>query len=258
MKQKSEGMAPTRSDAPVDGMLARPSHTAAPAQTSARRGNIFFAMLRRDLLLVYRRRSDAITVLVFFSIVASLFPLGVGADPAMLRLIGGGVVWVAALLASLLSLQRIFAADYADGTLEQILLSPQILALTVLGKITAHWIATGIPLAMMAPLLGLQFGLSGEGLWVLTLGVLIGTPILSLVGAVGAALTLGLRGGNLLVALLILPLNIPVLILGAGAVDAAQSGLGAQAHLSLLGALLIATLFGAPWAVAAALRISLD
>ena len=220
--------------------------------------SIFLALLRRDLLLVYRRRSDALIVLVFFSIVVSLFPLGVGADPALLRLLGGGVVWVAALLASLLSLHRLFAADYADGTLEQILLAPQPLALTALAKIGAHWSATGIPLAGVAPVLGLQFGLEREALLALTLGVLLGTPVLSLIGAVGAALTLGLRGGNLLVALLILPLNVPVLILGAGAVDAAQSGVGAGAHLSLLGALMVATLLGAPWAVAAALRISLD
>ena len=169
-----------------------------------------------------------------------------------------GVVWVAALLASLLSLNRLFAADYADGTLEQILLSPQPLALTALAKVLAHWIATGIPLSLMAPVLGMQFGLNTDGLLVLTGGVLLGTPILSLLGAIGAALTLGLRGGNLLVALLILPLNIPVLILGAGAVDAAQSGVGASAHLSLLAALMVGTLLAAPWAVAAALRISLD
>ncbi|MDE3011457.1 MAG: heme exporter protein CcmB [Pseudomonadota bacterium] len=219
---------------------------------------MFLGLLRRDLLLVYRRRADAVTVLVFFSIVVSLFPLGVGADPNLLRLLGGGVVWVAALLASLLSLNRLFAADHADGTLEQILLSPLPLPLTALAKVTAHWIATGIPLTLMAPVLGMQFGLDGDGLLVLSAGVLLGTPVLSLVGAVGAALTLGLRGGNLLVALLILPLNIPVLILGAGAVDAAQSGLGAGAHLSLLGALLVGTLVGAPFAVAAALRISLD
>ena len=216
------------------------------------------ALLRRDLVLVYRRRSDALTVLVFFSIVVSLFPLGVGADPSMLRLIGGGVVWVAALLSSMLSLPRLFSADYADGTLEQLVLSPQPLALMVGVKCVAHWIATGIPLALIAPLLGLQFGLDAEALWILSIGVLIGTPVLSLIGAVGTALTLGLRGGNLLVALLVLPLNIPVLILGAGAVDAAQSGLGAGAHLSLLGALLIMTLIGAPFAAAAALRISLD
>lgn len=216
------------------------------------------ALLRRDLLLVYRRRSDAMTVLVFFSIVVSLFPLGVGADPSMLRLIGGGVVWVAALLAAMLSLPRLFSADYADGTLEQLILSPQPLALSVAVKCAAHSISTGIPLALMAPLLGLQFGLDSDALWVLSAGVLIGTPILSLIGAVGTALTLGLRGGNLLVALLVLPLNIPVLILGAGAVDSAQSGLGAGAHLSLLGALLIMTLIGAPFAAAAALRISLD
>jgi heme exporter protein B len=216
------------------------------------------ALLRRDLLLVYRRRSDAVTVLVFFSIVVSLFPLGVGADPSMLRLIGGGVVWVAALLSAMLSLPRLFSSDFADGTLEQLVLSPQPLALTVGIKCLAHWVSTGIPLALMAPLLGLQFGLDSDALWVLSLGVLMGTPILSLIGAVGTALTLGLRGGNLLVALLVLPLNIPVLILGAGAVDAAQSGLGAGAHLSLLGALLIMTLIGAPFAAAAALRISLD
>jgi len=217
-----------------------------------------FALLRRDLLLVYRRRADAVTVLVFFSIVVSLFPLGVGADPVMLRLIGGGVVWVAALLSALLSLPRLFSADYADGTLEQLVLSPQPLALTVGVKCLAHWIATGIPLALMAPLLGLQFGLDTDALWVLSMGILMGTPILSLIGAIGTALTLGLRGGNLLVALLVLPLNVPVLILGAGAVDAAQSGLGAEAHLSLLGALMIMSLLGAPFAAAAALRISLD
>lgn len=234
------------------------SALAAARPLAAGDGALFFSLLRRDLLLVYRRRADIVTVLVFFSIVVSLFPLGVGADPNLLRLLGGGVVWVAALLASLLSLNRLFASDYADGTLEQILLSPQPLALTALAKVAAHWIATGIPLTLMAPVLGLQFGLDTDGLVVLTAGVLLGTPILSLLGAVGAALTLGLRGGNLLVALLILPLNIPVLILGAGAVDAAQSGVGAAAHLSLLGALMVGSLLGAPWAVAAALRISLD
>jgi heme exporter protein B len=216
------------------------------------------ALLRRELLLVYRRRSDAATTLVFFSIVVSLFPLGVGADPTILHVLGGGVVWVAALLSAMLSLPRLFAADYADGTLEQVLLSPQPLPLSVAVKCLGHWICTGIPLALMAPLLGLQFGLEPEALWVLSIGIVIGTPILSLIGAVGTALTLGLRGGNLLVALLVLPLNIPVLILGAGAVDAVQSGLGANAHLSLLGALLIVTLIGAPFAASAALRISLD
>lgn len=219
---------------------------------------LFLALLRRDLLLVYRRRADVITGLVFFSIVVSLFPLGVGADPTLLRLLGGGVVWVAALLASLLSLHRLFAADEQDGTLEQVLLSPLPLPLVVLAKVLAHWLSTGVPLALMAPVLGLQFGLPGDALLALAAGVLLGTPVLSLIGAVGAALTLGLRGGNLLVALLILPLNIPVLILGAGAVDSVQAGLPPVAHLSLLAALMLATLVGAPFAVAAALRISLD
>jgi heme exporter protein B len=175
----------------------------------------------------------------------------------MLALIGPGV-WVAALLASLLSLPRLFAGDYADGTLEQIALSPYPLAALVSGKIIAHWLTTGRPVVLLAPLVGLQYAMEGEALAVLATALLIGTPILSLLGAIGAALTLGLRASGSLLALLILPLYVPVLIFGAGAVEAARTGLGASAHLSLLGAGLLVACVGAPFAAASAVRIALD
>lgn len=212
----------------------------------------------RDLTLAMRRRADVLTTLFFFVIVVSLFPLGVGPELKTLGLMGPGVVWVAALLASMLSLGRLFSADYADGSLEQLVLAPQPLAVLVLGKVLAHWLVSGVPLVLMAPLLGIQYGLSPQGLGILVLTLLLGTPVLSLIGAVGAALTLGLRGGGVLVSLLVLPLYIPVLIFGAGAVEAEVSGLGAQAHLSLLGAFLVPALIFAPWAAGWALRISLE
>ncbi len=212
----------------------------------------------RDLTLALRRRSDVLTTLFFFIIVVSLFPLGVGPEPGILRTIAPGIVWVAALLASMLSLGRLFAHDYADGTLEQMLLVPQPLSILVLGKIIAHWLVSGLPLVLVAPVLGLQFDLAPQALGVLMISLLLGTPILSLLGAIGAALTLGLRGGGVLVSLLVLPLYIPVLIFGAGAVDASVSGLGAQAHLSLLGAFLVCAFVLAPPAAAAALRISAE
>ncbi len=215
-------------------------------------------VLKRDMLLAMRRKSDVLTTLFFFVIMTSLFPLGVGPEPQLLKAMGPGVVWVAALLASMLSLGRLFAADHADGTLEQMLLAPESLALIVLGKTLVHWIASGLPLVLIAPFLGLQFGMNGDALWVLVASLLLGTPVLSLVGAIGASLTLGLRGGGILVSLLVLPLYIPVLIFGAGAVDASTSGLGAQGHLSILGALLVLALLATPMASAAALRISLE
>ncbi len=216
------------------------------------------AIIRRDLKLALRRRSDIVSALFFFIIVVSLFPLGVGPQADLLRQLAPGVLWVAALLATLLSLPRLFADDHRDGTLEQLALAPQALALIVLGKVLAHWLVSGLPLALLAPVLGLQFDLSSEALWVLTVSLLIGTPALSGIGAIGAALTLGVRGGGVLLSLLVLPLYIPVLIFGAGAVDATVTGLGAQAHLSLLGALTLAGVFFAPWATAAALRIALE
>jgi heme exporter protein B len=216
------------------------------------------AVIERDLRIALRRRTDVMTSLVFFVIVVSLFPLGVGADPVLLRALGPGVVWVAALLASMLALARLFAADHADGTLEQLALAPQPLLLLVLAKTAAHWLTTGLPLVIVAPLLGLQFDLAADALLVLIASLLLGTPTLSLIGGIGAALTLGLRGGGALLALLVLPLYIPVLIFGAGAVEAVAGGLGAGAHLSLLAALLLGTLAFAPWATALALRISME
>lgn len=215
-------------------------------------------VIERDLRLAARHRADLVAILFFFVIVVSLFPLGVGPEPELLRRLAPGVLWVAALLATMLSLPRLFADDYRDGTLEQLALAPQPLALIVIGKVAAHWAVSGLPLALLAPVLGLQFDLSAEALATLTVSLLIGTPALSGIGAIGAALTLGVRGGGVLLSLLVLPLYIPVLIFGAGAVDATVTGLGAQAHLSLLGALSLAGVFFAPWAAAAALRIALE
>ncbi|MGE5115803.1 MAG: heme exporter protein CcmB [Betaproteobacteria bacterium] len=214
--------------------------------------------LRRDLLLAARRRSEVLTALFFFVVVVSLFPLGIGPEPAQLRRIAPGVLWVAALLATLLGLPRLFAADHADGTLEQMALSPQTFALLMTGKIAAHWLLCGLPLVLLAPVLGLQFGLDPATLGILMVSLLIGTPLLSLIGAVGAALTLGVRGGGVLLALLVLPLYIPTLIFGAGAVESYNAGLGVRGHLSLLGAMLVVALFFAPWAATAALRIAME
>jgi len=215
-------------------------------------------IIHRDLLLALRRRADIANTLVFFVIVTSLFPFGVGPEANLLRAVGPGVLWVAALLASMLALSRMFAADYADGTLEQLLLAPEPLAVLVAGKIFAHWLVTGLPLVLIAPLLALQFGMPVDAMITLVASLLLGTPALSLIGAIGAALTLGVRGSGVLTALLVLPLYIPVLILGAGAVDAAAAGMDASAHLMLLGALLTFAAAFAPWPVAAALRIAVE
>ncbi len=219
---------------------------------------MFMWIIKRDLLLAVRRQADVLTTLFFFIIVVSLFPLSVGPEINMLRTMAPGVVWVAALLASMLSLGRMFSNDYLDGTLEQMLLSPQSLSLLVLGKASAHWLVTGVPLVLMAPVLGIQYDLPAEALLVLTAALVLGTPVLSLIGAIGAALTLGLRGGGVLVSLLVLPLYIPVLIFGAGAVEANMSGMEFDAHLSLIGAFLLVSVVFAPWAAASALRVSLE
>jgi heme exporter protein B len=212
----------------------------------------------RDLLLALRRRSDVGIALLFFVIVASLFPLGVGAEPELLRAIGPGVIWVAALLSSLLSLGRLFSADHADGTLEQMLLGAAPLGVVAAAKGLAHWLVAGLPLVFIAPLLALQYDLAAGLYGVLALSLLLGTPVLSLIGAIGAALTLGLRGGGVLLALLVLPLYVPVLILGAGSVDMAAAGLAPDGQLLILGALLVLAAAFAPWAIAAALRISME
>jgi heme exporter protein B len=215
-------------------------------------------VIKRDLVLAMRRRADVLTTLIFFVMVVSLFPLGVGPELDMLRKMAPGVVWVAALLASMLSLGRMFSADYLDGTLEQMMLAPQSLSLLVLGKILAHWMVSGLPLVLMAPILGVQFDMSGQALWVLIATLLLGTPVLSMVGAVGAALTLGLRGGGVLVSLLVLPLCIPVLIFGAGATEAVASGMSVSSHLLIMGAMLVLALVFTPWVTAQALRISME
>ena len=219
---------------------------------------MFSWLVRRDLILAWRRRADVLATLFFFVIVVSLFPLGIGPEPWLLRAIAPGTVWVAALLASMLSLGRIFGNDFQDGTLEQILLTPQPIFLLVLAKMLAHWLVSEVPLVIVAPLLGVQFGLSQNTLSTITVSLLLGTPILSLVGSLGAALTLGLRAANVLIALLVLPLCIPALIFGAGAVDASVNGTGSQPWLLLLAATLIVSLVFAPWATSAALRISVE
>jgi heme exporter protein B len=215
-------------------------------------------VVARDLTLALRRRADVLGSLIFFVIVVSLFPLGVGPDINVLRSIAPGIVWVAALLAAMLSLGRLFAADYADGSLEQFLLSPEPLIILVLGKVLAHWLVSGLPLVLVTPVLAAQYDLPAASTGVLTAALLLGTPVLSLIGAVGAALTLGLRGGGVLISLLVLPLYVPVLIFGAGAVEANAAGLGGQAHLSLLGACLALALVFSPWATSAALRIAME
>ena len=232
-----------------------------PATASLEAGAVlpgFGWALARDLRLALRSRAELGVQLLFYVIVVSLFPLATTPERNLLATMGPGVLWVAALLASLLSLPRLFAADHADGTLEQIALSPYPLPALISGKIAAHWLTTGLPVALLAPLLGMEYAMEPEGLFVLTSALLLGTPILSLLGGIGAALTLGLRSGGGLLALLILPLYVPVLIFGAGAVDAARAGLGVTANLSLLGAGLLVAAVGAPFAAAAAVRIALD
>ncbi len=217
----------------------------------------FLAIVRRDVILAMRRRTDVFTTLFFFIIVVSLFPLGVGSEKATLRQLGPGVVWVAALLASMLALERLFESDHRDGTLEQMLLTPQPLSILVIGKVFAHWLLTGLPVVLVAPLICMQYHLPETAMWVMMASLLVGTPILSLIGAIGAALTLGLRGGGILLSLLVLPLYIPVLIYGSGAVTVSTIELAdVQPYFNLLIAFLILALVLSPLAAAAALRIS--
>ena len=221
-------------------------------------GAVMLAVLRREVSLALHQKGEVLTPLVFFVVIASLFPLGVGPESALLLRMAPGVLWVSALLAAMLSLQRLFATDYADGSLEQMLLSPTPLPMLAAAKALSHFLLSGLPLVLMAPVLGLQFGLDGRALGILMLSLLLGTPTLSLIGGIGAALTLGVRGAGVLLSLLVLPLYIPVLIFGAGAVEADAAGLGAGGHLSLLAALLVLSLFFAPFATTAALKISLE
>lgn len=221
--------------------------------------NAFWVILKRDLLLALRRRSEIFTVLFFFVVVISLFPLGVGTEEAMLTAIAPGVVWIAALLASTLALDRLFSADYEDGTLEKIILAPSSLSVSVLAKIIAHWLLTGLPLVLISPLVGLFYHLPLYSIWVMMLVLLIGTPILSMLGAIAAALTLGLRGGGVLVSLLVLPLYIPVLVYGAGAISTSMvEGVSIEPYLLLLSAFSLLAIVFSPWVTSAALKISIE
>lgn len=224
----------------------------------SRASAVFSAVLRRDLLLAARRRSDALLPVAFFVIAVSLFPLGVGPEPQTLRQIAPGVVWVCALLAAMLSVGQLYATDQNDGSLDQMLLAGGSALPIALARPLAHWLLTGLPLTLVAPLLGLLFGLDASSTAALMLSLALGTPILSLLGSLGAALTLGVRNGGVLLILLVLPLCIPTLIFGSGAVVAIDSGLSARGHFSLLGALLILTMLLAPPATAAALRIATE
>ena len=218
----------------------------------------FLAVIKRDLRLSYRQGADLVMVLAFFIIAASLFPLGVGPDPVILGRIASGVIWVLALLSVMLSLDRIFHNDYEDGSLEQMALSPQSLYLIVLAKIIAHWITTGVPLIILAPLIGVLLNLHSDAYWALMVGLLLGTPVLSLIGSIGAALSLGARRAGLLVAMLVLPLYIPVLIFGITAIDASLNNFPIRPHLLLLASILAACIPLAPFAAAASIRQAIE
>ncbi len=218
-------------------------------------GRACLALMRRDLLCVSRHPAEAANPLLFFAMVATLFPIALGPEPKALAAIGPGAIWASALLATLLSLEGMFRPDLEDGSIEQLLLCPYPLAVLVLAKVCAHWLVTGLPLVLIAPLLALQFGLDAEATGTLLLSLVLGTPALSLLGAIGVALTVGLRGAGLLLALLLLPLYLPILIFATGAGGAVQRGLGSGAHLNMLAALLFLALTLAPFAVAAALRV---
>ena len=218
----------------------------------------FFALLKRDLMLAYRHRNELLNPLFFFILVVTLFPLGTTPEKQLLMTMAPGVIWVAALLSSMLSLDSLFRADYEDGTLEQILVSPHPIPLLVLAKILAHWLVTGFPMILLAPLLGMFMYLPADGITTLMLTLVLGTPVLSLVGAIGMALTVGLRRGGMLLSLLVLPLYIPVLIFSANAVDANLAGMAIKGQIYFLAAMLMLALTLAPVATAAALRISLE
>ena len=223
---------------------------------SAGAAGAFGALVRRDLLLAWRRRGDRLVPLAFFVMVTALFPLGVSPERAVLATLAPGVVWVGAVLATLLGMDTLFRSDLEDGTLEQMLLSPLPAPVLVLAKVLAHWLVTGLPLVLAGPVLAGALHLPAPAQPVLVAGLLLGTPALSLVGAVGASLTVGLRRGGMLLPVLLLPLYVPVLTFGAGAVAAAAAGLPAAGHLYALGAILALAATLAPWAAAAGLRIS--
>jgi heme exporter protein B len=218
----------------------------------------FTAIVRRDLVLAMRRRSEIANPVLFFILVITLFPLGIGAQPKLLQAIAPGIIWVSALLATMLSLDSLFRSDFDDGSLEQILLSPHPTSILVLGKVTAHWLTTGLPLLIVAPLLAVFLGMPNQSLSILLITLLLGTPILSLIGAVGVALTVGLRRGGMILSLLVLPLYVPVLIFASNAVEMASTGLPVTAQINILISMLLMALVLAPWPTAAALKMSIN
>jgi heme exporter protein B len=218
----------------------------------------YTAIVRRDLVLAMRRRSEIANPVLFFILIITLFPLGIGAQPKLLQAIAPGVIWVSALLATMLSLDSLFRSDFDDGSLEQILLSPYPTSILVLGKITAHWLTTGLPLLIVAPLLAVFLGMPGQSISILLLTLLLGTPVLSLIGAVGVALTVGLRRGGMILSLLVLPLYVPVLIFASNAVEMASTGLPVTAQINILISMVLMALVLAPWPTAAALKMSIN
>jgi len=218
----------------------------------------FFAVIRRDLVLALRRRSEVANPLLFFILVITLFPLGIGAQPHLLQAIAPGIIWVSALLAAMLSLDSLFRSDFDDGSLEQMLLSPHPTSILVLAKIAAHWLVTGLPLLIVAPLLAVFLGMPNHALGILLLTLLLGTPVLSLIGAIGVALTVGLRRGGMILSLLVLPLYVPVLIFAGNAVQMASGGLPVDAQINILISILLMALVLAPLPVAAALKMSIN
>jgi heme exporter protein B len=218
----------------------------------------FVAIFRRDLKVALQRKVEVLSGLFFYLVVATLFPLALGSDLDMLRTLAPGVLWVGALLSSMLTLGRLFEADWQDGTLEQMVLTPNNLSLLVLAKILSHWVLCGMPLVLLSTVLGVMFDLPLDHALVLMGTLLVGTPILSCLGAIASALTLGLRGGGVLISLLVLPLYVPVLVFGTGAVESLASGLGVQAYFSILLAMLLPALFFSPWACSAALKVALE
>lgn len=218
----------------------------------------FLAIVRRDLLLAFRRRAEVANPLFFFVLVVTLFPLAVGAKPNLLQTMAPGVIWVSALLAAMLSLDGMFRSDFDDGSLEQMLLCRHSLSVLVLGKIFAHWLVTGVPLMLIAPLLAMFLGLPSSAMPTLWLTLLLGTPVLSLIGAIGVALTVGLRRGGMILSLLVLPLYIPLLIFASNAVDRAASSLPVTAQLNILLAMLTLAVVLTPWPTAAALKMSVN
>ena len=220
--------------------------------------NAFFAIIRRDLILALRRRSEIANPLLFFILVITLFPLGIGAQPHLLQAIAPGIIWVSALLAAMLSLDSLFRSDFDDGSLEQILLSAHPSSLLVLAKIIAHWLVTGLPLLLVAPLLAVLLGMPSHSIGILLLTLLLGTPVLSLIGAIGVALTVGLRRGGMILSLLVLPLYVPVLIFASNAVEMAGSGFPVNAQINILISIFVMALVLAPGPTSAALKMSIN